>query len=79
MFHTQSSSFPTVEAPVCVVIRDALSSRIPTENYSPEPDRGRLSVTEGCWDLYCGKGEAFFILGNSSLAANAGMMPAVFG
>lgn len=74
MVHTQSSSFPTVEAPVCIIICGALSGRMHTENYSPEPDRSRLSVTEGCWDLDCGKGEAFFILGNSALAANAGKM-----
>lgn len=79
MFHSQSSSFPTDEAPTCIYICGALSGRMPTESYSPEPDRSRLSVTEGCWDLYCGKGEAFFILGNSVLAANAGKMPAVFG
>ena len=79
MVHTQSSSFPTVEAPVCIIICGALSGRMHTENYSPEPDRSRLSVTEGCWDLDCGKGEAFFILGNSALAANAGKMPDVFG
>lgn len=61
MFYTQSSSFPTDEAPIRVVICGAPRSRMSRGNYYPQPESSRVFCDQGMLEFASWEGGAFFV------------------